>query len=168
MRMDQRELSTLLSNTPLLQGLSALDLDRLTPSAQVITANSRDWIVTEGQAGAYLFIVLQGHLRVMLPSNGSKRRWSSVQLNTLTQYDCFGEYALLDAQPASASVIALTPARLLQLPKTQFENWLAGDDRIAATVYRNLLQLLIQRLRRKDLEIDIDVTPVTTSAGMRN
>ncbi len=161
MCMVQAEMLAILSNMAPFLGLTAMELEPLMRFAQVDTVKPGDTVIAEGQPGKYLFLVLEGCLKEVLDIYSRRYRVSSIYLNTLVKYDCFGEYSLLDAQPISASVIAITPARLLKLSYTDFENWLAGDDRIAKTVYRNLLQLLTYRLRQKDLELDLDIVPVT-------
>lgn len=77
-------------------------------------------------------------------------------MNTLQPGDCFGEYSLVDAQPASASVVALDPSVLLTLSRTTFDQLAATHDKLAKMIYRNLLGILIRRLRQKDQELDLD------------
>jgi len=158
--MIQEKMSVILANMSLLLGLTAVELEPLIRFTRLDRVRPGDTIIVEGQRGEYLFLIIEGRFKVVLDSHSKRQRVSGIYLNTLMQYDCFGEYSLLDGQPTSASVIAITAARLLKIPYTDFKNWLAGDDRIAQIVYRNLSQLLVYRLRQKDLELDLDIMPV--------
>jgi CRP-like cAMP-binding protein len=80
---------------------------------------------------------------------------SKVQLNTLNAGDCFGEYSLIDQQPTSASVIATQPGELIKIPKPAFDAVLQTNDRIAKTIYHNILRILIQRLRRLNIDYNL-------------
>jgi CRP-like cAMP-binding protein len=94
----------------------------------------------------------------MLPATiaGTKEhRVTDIRLNRLGPGDCFGEYGLIDGQPASASVIALQPGSLLKLSRDSFERLLAANDRMAKIIYCNLLRLLIGRLRKREKEYDL-------------
>ena len=77
---------------------------------------------------------------------------SKVQLNTLCAGDCFGEYSLIDQNPISASVVATEAGELIQITKPAFDAVLQANDRIAKTVYFNILRILVGRLRKLDAE----------------
>ena len=102
--------------------------------------------------------LIKGKLKVFLPKalEGRKEhRISKVLLNVLKEGDCFGEYSLIDYKPASASVMAVEPSELIKMQGADFHEILDKNDRIARTVYENMLRILIQRLRRKDRELDL-------------
>jgi formate hydrogenlyase transcriptional activator len=80
---------------------------------------------------------------------------SKVQLNTLNEGDCFGEYSLIDQQPTSASVIAIQPGELIKITKPAFDAILQADDRIAKTIYYNILRILIRRLRKLNTDYNL-------------
>jgi CRP/FNR family cyclic AMP-dependent transcriptional regulator len=105
-------------------------------------------------------VVLKGQLKVMLLALDHRdhpNRVQDVHLNTLRPGDCFGEYSLIDAEPVSASVMAATPAELLKITGKDFQTVAAHHDRLAKTVYCNLLHLLVRRLRKKDQELDLNL-----------
>jgi CRP-like cAMP-binding protein len=59
----------------------------------------------------------------------------------------FGELALIDDLPRSATAQATTPTRLLILYRSHFEDLVAGDRGIALVVAKNLLRLLAGYVR---------------------
>jgi CRP-like cAMP-binding protein len=80
---------------------------------------------------------------------------TKVQLNTLNEGDCFGEYSLIDQQPTSASVIATQPGELLKITKPAFEAILETNDHMAKIIYFNILRILIRRLRKLNTDYNL-------------
>src|SRR5262249_36493770 len=155
--MNKEDYLRLLSKVDAFSGLSAADLETILGKCEIQTFESGAAIVQERQPVLAFHILAKGELRVMLPGKiaGTKeRRVTDVRLNKLGPGDCFGEYGLIDGQPASASVVALQPGFLLKLSADSFERLLAVNDRMAKMIYRNLLRLLIARLRKREKEYD--------------
>jgi hypothetical protein len=67
----------------------------------------------------------------------------------------FGEYSLIDSKPSSASIIATQPGELVKITNTDLDVVLKKNDRIAKTIYRNVLQVLVRRLRNINKEYDM-------------
>ena len=117
-------------------------------------------MLAEGQRSEVLYVVLSGQLKVMLLVLDRKdhpNRVQDIQLSTLKPGDCFGEYSLIDSEPASASVLAAEPTELLKITSQDFQTVAAHQDRLAKTIYCNLLHLLVRRLRKKDQELDLNL-----------
>jgi hypothetical protein len=51
--------------------------------------------------------------------------------------------------------MASQPGELIKIQGADFHDIIDTDDRIARTVYENMLRILVQRLRRKDQELDL-------------
>jgi len=92
-------------------------------------------IFEKGDTGDSLYIVVDGRVRV---HDGDRT------LNSLGPRDIFGELALLDPEPRSASVEALEDTRLLRLDRDTFSELMAGNIEMVTGV----LRVLCQRLRR--------------------
>ncbi len=114
-------------------------------------------MLTEGLPSDGLYIVLEGQIEFFLPEHlgGGLRRPSRVRLNVLGPGRCFGEYGLIDDQPASASAQALTRGRLCFLRKADFRRLVDQHHRIGKLVTANLLRFLVSRLRAKDKQLDV-------------
>ncbi len=69
-------------------------------------------------------------------------------LRTLGPSDAFGELALIDDFPRSATARVATLGRLLILYKSDFDALMDGNARIAVVVMRNLSRLLAVYARR--------------------
>ena len=153
-----------LANVAVFQGLTPDEVKLFHEASQRVTFSKAEAVIEKGQVGSALYIILKGQFEVDLPlgvyvpqqAGGQvERRTSKVQLNTLQEGDCFGEYSLIDQQPASASVIATQPGELIQVTKSAFDAILQANDRVAKTVYYNILRILIERLRKLNTEYNL-------------
>ena len=146
-----------LAGVTVFQGLTRDDLKLFANKSRKLSFQEKDILIQEGKAESALYILIKGKLKVFLPQemkDKKKHRVTQVSLNFLKEGDCFGEYSLIDHKPASASVVVAEPGELIQIQGTDFHEILDKNDRIASTVYENMLRILIQQLRRKDQELD--------------
>src|SRR5688572_1102760 len=94
-----------------------------------------------GDPGDALFIVTSGAIKIMLPSDTG----DEAILATLRAGDVFGELALLDGAPRSATAAALEPTETLVLPRQRFRELLdtqpAVRDALLASIAGELRRL---------------------------
>jgi CRP-like cAMP-binding protein len=90
-------------------------------------------IMTEGALEDWMYVVVHGEIRVL-------RQDREV---TLGVGAVVGELAVLDPQPRSATVTAVTPVRLFQLRKDAFDGSLESRPEVA----RGVIVELVRRLR---------------------
>jgi len=102
-------------------------------------------IFREDDPGTAMFVILTGKVKVVRTSGDGRE----VILTILSQYDFFGEMALLDGLARSASVIAAEESELFIIQREEFLNLLKLHPEISI----NLMQELTQRLRAADLKI---------------
>jgi CRP/FNR family cyclic AMP-dependent transcriptional regulator len=110
-------------------------------------------LIDEGVPNQYLHLVLSGHLQVVGPANDIGLR--PVYLADREAGAVTGEYSAFDHRNASARVSAVEPTDLLSMRGVDFTAALAQDPEAAKHIYRNLLELLIERLRGNDAEADL-------------
>jgi CRP/FNR family transcriptional regulator/CRP/FNR family cyclic AMP-dependent transcriptional regulator len=99
-------------------------------------------IVEEGLPGDYMYIIREGRVSVSKLSEDGREKI----LEFLEAGAFFGEMSLLDNAPRSASVRALTEARVLALSRSDFLNVLRRSPDLAMAV----IQELTRRLRQID------------------
>lgn len=92
------------------------------------------------QEGDALYIVESGHVRVFLPSEGGQE----LTVDMVGPGEVFGELALLDSGPRSASAEAAEPTIMFTLTRQDFRQELTQTPQLATAV----IALLSQRLRR--------------------
>jgi CRP/FNR family cyclic AMP-dependent transcriptional regulator len=109
-------------------------------------------VVTEGEPALSMYVIREGKLRVFV----SDDEGHEVELNVLGPGEYFGEL-MLDGQTRSASVIALTPARLTMIARPEFERILVQRPDLAFHVIQHLIQRVralsrnVQGLASKDV-----------------
>jgi len=95
-------------------------------------------VISEGDTGLGLFVVVSGRIEV---TKGSGE--DAVRLAVMEPGDLLGEMALIDDQPRSASAVALEPTRCLLITRNSFQTLTAKDPEIAWC----LLPTLAERIR---------------------
>ena len=113
-------------------------------------------------SGYLLYVVLEGTVDVFLPQGGTENKKPSkdgfkMSLATLECGACFGEYSLVDQKAVSASIDALTPARLFHLSTQDFHQIIKAHLLAENIIYKNLLKLLVCRCRGGNRELEGDV-----------
>jgi CRP-like cAMP-binding protein len=129
-----------LARVPLFQGASAEILDHLLDLTGELTFAAGQPIVLQGQVGNGLYIVVSGQARVV---QGTR------ELDRLGPGDLFGEIAVIDQQPRSASVYAVEPTTCLTIASWDLLALLERDPKLAL----NLLRELAARVRRADVQL---------------
>ncbi|MEO8450541.1 MAG: Crp/Fnr family transcriptional regulator [Gemmatimonadota bacterium] len=99
-------------------------------------------IVSQGDPGDALFLIAEGQLKVAVFAEDGRE----VILSVLAAGGFFGEMALLDDEPRSAHVIAMTDSVLLQLRRDEFRARLRASAELGVA----LLREISRRLRRAD------------------
>lgn len=146
-----------LSKVEVFAGLTRDDLKVVSKACRRIHYNEGETLIEMGKPSAGFYVLTKGKVKVILPERiegGKARRASAVTLNTLNEGDCFGEYSLIEKKQGSASVIGFQPGEALKLDEDSFED-LMRNDHIGKIIYRNLLRILIRRLRKKEAELDL-------------
>ncbi|GFO55343.1 CarD family transcriptional regulator [Geomonas sp. Red276] len=108
-------------------------------------------VLMEEDTAHYMYIVFSGKVRVVhVGSDGSERI-----LAVHKRGDIFGEMALLDAQTAPATVIAMEDAEIGLLSKANFDSFLLNNDKVLL----QLVAILCRRLREAQLVLKAIALP---------
>lgn len=148
----------------LFRGLSEPELDLTIGCLQLCGGREGTVLVAQDRPGDGLYIVYSGRVKVVM--YGAQGR--EVTLAILRPGEVFGELAMLDGAPRSATVVAMSDAQLLALPREDFMRHLQRNPQTAL----NLLTELARRLRRADETIvglalqDVEVRLVRTLARL--
>jgi CRP-like cAMP-binding protein len=100
-----------LAQIPLFSACSTRDLQKIARAADELSIDEEREIVTQGAVGRECFVIVEGEAAVK--RNGRR-------IATLGPGDHFGELALLDGGPRTASVFAESPITLLVLGQREF------------------------------------------------
>jgi CRP-like cAMP-binding protein len=124
----------------LLRHLRPEELRHLAASARVSRHPRHATIFHKGDPGSSMMAVVRGKVKICTYSGEGKE----LVLNIIDQGGVFGEIAVLDGRPRTATAIALEETDLLVLERTQLLPYLTGNPEVLA----RLLTVLCQRLRQ--------------------
>ncbi len=133
-----------LRQVPVLGGLGDAELSRLWLDIEVHRHGPGSRLVTEGELGNEMFVLLQGEVAVK--SGGAT-------LRTLNTGDCFGEMSLIDIQPRSASVEALTEVRVMVVGLDDLSRIFRADLETYTLIALNIARELSRRLRQANARL---------------
>ena len=133
--MARDEKLDLLSRIPLFSGLDHRRLQRLGMLADEVDVPAGRMLMRQGENGSDMMVIVSGSVAV---------ERDGARLNTLGAGDFFGEIALLDEGPRSATVTAIEPSRLLVVTHRDFHSMMDEFPEVAAQV----LSALAHRIRR--------------------
>ncbi len=133
-----------LRSLELFQGLKNGEMGSLLHALHARTYRPGEVVFAEGDIGRALFILESG--KVELTRLGAEGR--PVVLYTLKSGEFFGEMALLESLPRSATATAVESTRLHLLYRTKLDALLHSEPRIGVAVMSHLARLLSARLRR--------------------
>ena len=128
------DISSLLARIPMFDGLAEEDLRALAKSLTERTFAAGQMIMNQGDTGTSMFIVAKGDVNIHLPGEASRR----ISLKDIAEGEYFGELALFDDKPRSASAVATTDATLLELSRETLSTYLTARPHAAMTLLRTL------------------------------
>jgi CRP/FNR family cyclic AMP-dependent transcriptional regulator len=128
----------LLRSIPLFDGLSDEDLSALSQSLVRRGFPAGAVVFDMGDSGSAMYLVESGDVNIHLPGDASRR----VSLKDLASGEYFGELALFDHMPRSASALATTDTMLLELSRETLEAYLERRPRAAMAILRTMGQRL--------------------------
>lgn len=108
-------------------------------------------IIEAGTVGGSMFVVIEGQAEVRV---GDKR------IDAVGPGSIFGEMALIDDTPRSATVIAETDCRLVEVDRKRFEFMVSETPYFALAVMR----VMADRLRKANTRSASATEPVSTVA----
>jgi CRP-like cAMP-binding protein len=130
---------TILERNRLFRGLSAATIQQIAALAIRRPYEPDALVFSQGDPGDSLYGVVTGKVRI----SASTREGKEMFLNIMEPGDTFGEIALLDGNPRTATATTTATSELMIIPRAQFLALLQREPTVAI----HLLQLLCQRIR---------------------
>jgi CRP/FNR family transcriptional regulator, cyclic AMP receptor protein len=154
----------LLERMPIFGAIRQDVLEFLLQRAGHRRVSASDWFVHEGDPGDRMFVLESGEARVVKSWHGQE-----VLLHRLCPGDCFGEMALMDLHPRSASVQAILDCEAIELTPGQLLDLYEHDPSQFALIQMNLGREVCRRLRATDeLLFHVRMTGALSDAGGQN
>ncbi|HXX68083.1 MAG TPA: DUF1003 domain-containing protein [Polyangiaceae bacterium] len=130
----------LLAQIPLFQGLVDDDLEALATRLTERSFSAGADVFAQGDSGSSMYLVRSGAVQVFLPSATPDA--PPVILKDLRTGEYFGELALFDDKPRSASVRTLVETVLFELTREQLGEHLGRSTRAAMTILSEMAERL--------------------------
>src|SRR5688572_13386434 len=115
-------------NSPLFEVLKDEEREALIREMELEQHEEGSIIISEGDAGASMYIITSGEVKVFTRGAGGKT--GSVYLAKLGEGDFFGEVSVLTGKPRTATITASRPTELLRLDKEKLDTALSKYPRI--------------------------------------
>jgi CRP-like cAMP-binding protein len=122
-----------LGRCPFFQGLSRNELIALAKLTEDLEVDEGKVLTREGESGSEFFVIIDGEVGVMKDGQ---------EIRTMGPGDFFGEIALLEDRPRTATVTAKTPLRFFVLTRQAFRSMLAHQPELE----RKVLSALEERV----------------------
>ncbi|MBA3690453.1 MAG: cyclic nucleotide-binding domain-containing protein [Actinobacteria bacterium] len=117
----RREAGELIAEMPVLDELPLEVVNALAGKVRLVRFAEGRTVFREGDRADAFYVVRNGRFAVVDESAGG------VELRTLTRGDSFGEIALLQGTPRTATVRASRPSEAFAVDRSSFQTWLADS-----------------------------------------
>jgi signal transduction histidine kinase len=124
---------SLLRRSPIFAGLPDAELDRIVALAEPVELHTGDLLMAEGSPGGSVYLTISGQFEVTKRSGQQE-----VQLAICGPGDFFGEISLFDQSPRTASVRAVTDARLLLISQSAFQQVVLANPSALLAILRTV------------------------------
>jgi CRP/FNR family transcriptional regulator, cyclic AMP receptor protein len=137
-------------------------LASLLPYLEVVKVLPSGAVVSKGDHGDALFMLLEGEVRARVMIGGRE-----TTLAVMGVGECFGELAVVDQGPRSADVIANQPSVLIKVSEAALKKMFAEAPALAAPFTFALTRVIAQRVRvlTKRYEDSINFSRTAREAG---
>ena len=132
--MTTEPLHTLLRHNALFANLPDSLLEQLEPGLELTELSSGETLVRQGDPGDALFVLVAGQLQVFVRSEAG----SEVQVDSLEPGASVGEMALVAGHERSATVRAITDARLVRLSRQDFARLAQQNPGLRQAIIRQI------------------------------
>jgi CRP/FNR family transcriptional regulator, cyclic AMP receptor protein len=151
--MNQDRIAAILCRARIFNALDPAALDRMAPEVITRTHRKGDLIFSQGDPGVALYVVAAGMVKISLEST----RGDEMILATLRPPELFGELAVIDEGPRTASARALEPTTLLAVTRPVFLRMLRENPALMDALHRSLGGLLRRSLQQASDLIFMDL-----------
>lgn len=142
-----------LRSIPFFRLLSDAEIRRMADAAAAESFPARSVVLREGDAGDRFYIVREGEVEIWKDFGED----DGDRLTVFGSGGIFGELALIDDSPRSATVVARTEVRLLSVGREDFNRIVSGSAAVSICIMRAIAAMIrrrtdtfMERLRRRN------------------
>ena len=143
------ELKKILKQAELFRGMNDAQLGRIAAISQKQTLNDNAVVFEQGNDGDALYVVSTGQVAVRIRTSAGK----TFEAIYLGEGQVFGEMALIDQGPRSATIAAVGDDTIIfRISIEDFTDLCTSDTGIGYILMRNIAQDLSFKLRHRDAD----------------
>ena len=143
---DVNPIIRVLENVPIFEHLTEKELSEVLRLTHERTYKKDEHVFKKLAPAEGMYVILDGG--VLITDSDSETIFA-----TLESGDFFGELALLDEEPRSASAISTMPSRLIGFFRTDLLTLMKRSPELGNKILLNLSRVLGERLRRTNQEL---------------
>lgn len=134
----------MLRKIPFFQGMDTQDLEILSKTMQVLNVKEGDLIISEGDESKTMYFIIEGSVTIFRTNHKGQREY----VYEISASSYFGEMAIMDGGPRSASVEAKANTVLAELKWDDVRFLFEDRPEIMSYIFRNIGNVISMRLRR--------------------
>jgi CRP/FNR family cyclic AMP-dependent transcriptional regulator len=137
-----------IKNSVMLQGFTDEELGRLSAFCEMREMSESTTVFIENMPGESLFLIKSGTVRISkMFAEGDEKT-----LVVIGPEDIFGEMAVIDGLPRSATARVAEDAELISLKKKDLERLCSEDPALALKLVSNIVRVFSKRVRESNEE----------------
>jgi CRP-like cAMP-binding protein len=140
---EEADIFDMLKKVPIFQDLGRREFNKIESILHRRNWNADEGIINEGDPGVGMYIIVAGEVRITQVGEDGVQQ----QLATLTGGDFFGEQALLDESPRTASAYANETCRIIGFFRPDLLELIESNPRLGLKIVMRLSQMISVRLR---------------------
>ena len=134
---------TFLLTTPMFENLELEEIREIIHIVETRKYEAGHIIFSEGEPGDAWYALYKGEVEVVKLSGGGQKH-----IRTLEPPSCFGEIAILDGLPRSATVRATKDSLVLRIPQDKFKELMDDEEHlVACKLIKHMALVLVSELR---------------------
>lgn len=133
-------------NVPIFEQLSKKEIAAVEKLVHTRTYETNETIFSEKDPGGGMYIVMEGNVSIVKNQGGSHEQ----KLATLEHGDFFGEIALLDESPRTATAVSVGDSKILGFYRTDLYELVERRPKLAVKIIVNLARVVSERLRHSN------------------
>jgi CRP-like cAMP-binding protein len=137
------QIEDLLEDTPLFADLSRSEIVKVASVFRLVEGPAEQRLLVEGEPVRKLYFLQSGEASVLKADDAGRQ----VVISVVGKGTVVGEMSLLDNASASATVVAKTPFRALELDRAAFLQMMEGYPMLGFKVFRKFARITSLRLR---------------------
>lgn len=136
----------LLKKTPIFQGLNKRELSKIEKMLHQRLFDKGERVFYQGDAGVGLYIIIDGKINIVYEPTGQV-------IAGLASGEIFGEIALINESPRSASAYADEKSKMMFFSQTDLNNLLEREPALGAKILMQLSRIIGERLMSSNVQI---------------